>query len=116
MRRHLELTAVARAALFLEKDIVQPLQVDGTRGEHGEGEKQRAEQDGRTETRQRERRRLAARKRRRVGPHRFAPAGTISTRDAFGNSMPSAERAIFSTRAGIAHVDCSSCNWPNSVS
>ncbi len=28
----------------------------------------------------------------------------------------SCSRAIFSTRTGMAHVDCSSCSWPNSVS
>src|SRR5262249_22321788 len=107
MRRNLELAAVARAAFLLPARLVEALQAQRARREHAEGERERAEYDRRAEPRQRG-----------CGcsPHRSPPPRTISTREGGGSSMPSEPRAIFSTRAGMAHVDCSSWSCPYSVS
>src|SRR4029453_8260017 len=85
VRGDLEFAAVARATLLLQKHLVEALQPQRARGEHAEGERERAEHDSGAEPRQRGRGRA---------PHRSAPERTISTRDDGGSSMPSEPRAI----------------------
>jgi hypothetical protein len=46
-------------------------------------------------------------------PSACARPRTAST---WAAACEAAPRATFSTRAGMPHVDCSSCSWPNSVS
>ena len=97
--------------------MIDRLQVDRTSNETGEQQCQRAEDDGRAQPRQLERR-VTGRTRRRAAQcrracfHRapsFGPgSATISVREELGSCIRSCSRAIFSTRAGMPHVDCSS--------
>ena len=124
MRGHLELARVARAALRLQELVVDPLQVDRAADQAGEQQRERAEHDRRAQPRQRKRRRCGAcaRAAQRAAPAslRAPPARPACARSRcaprVGSCMRSCSRAIFSTRAGMPHVDCSSCSWPYSVS
>ena len=113
---------MARAALRLQELVVDPLQVQRAREQPDEQQRERAEHERRAQARQRERRRVALRS---AAPAASAPRSSRgsacrqrddSVRAAVGSCMRSCSRAIFSTRAGMPHVDCSSCSWPYSVS
>ena len=96
---YLDVATVARTALLLQEAVVDSLQVERAPDEQHQDRKQAAEEQRRARARQLQSRRCG-------GSHRGVPSIT-STRPAAGSSMRKCSRAIRSTRAGMAQVDCS---------
>ena len=115
MRRHLDVAAVARAALLLQEAVVDALQIERATEQSGKQQKQAAEDQRRAQAAA-----AAARPAHCVlnvcANLIAAPLRRLRRRAGAGNCMRNCSRAIFSTRAGIAQVDCSICSCPYSTS
>src|SRR5439155_11972309 len=112
VRRHLQIAAIARRTLLLQERVVDPLQIERSRRKQREKREEHTEQERSAQPRQLRCRYRAACAHRN---HRELPSMTWM-RPGPGSCIFNCSRAIFSIRAGIAHVLCSSCSWPYSTS